>query len=107
MAKSIMQESNKKLNYVGRLHKAITACTKFKHGIDKKNVKMLDAYASGYYKNEIGISDPHPINLIDRAVSIWLPYLVGGYPKIIISPRINLQFAPFAYVFQMALNQLL
>ncbi len=107
MAKSIRDDNNKKLNYVGRLHKAITACRKLKHSIDKKNIKMLDAYTSGYYKNEIGVTDPHPINLIDRAVSIWLPYLVGGYPKIIISPRINLQFTPFANVFQMSLNQLL
>jgi hypothetical protein len=107
MAKSIKDETDKKVNYVGRLHRAIVACKKMKHSTDKKNLKMLDTYASNYYKNEIGTGDPHPLNLIDRAVSIWLPYLVGGYPKIIISPRINLQFTPFANVFQMSLNQLL
>ncbi|MDD4984080.1 MAG: hypothetical protein PHH82_04570 [Candidatus ainarchaeum sp.] len=106
MAESI-NEPNKKLNLVGRLHRAITACKKVKHNIDKKNIKMLDAYASGYYKSEIHASDPHPLNLIDRAVSIWIPYLVGGYPKIIISPKINLALTPFANVFQMSLNQLL
>lgn len=95
-----------KTNYVGRLHKAISACNKMKDITSKKNKKMLSAYASGYYKPKES-EDPHPLNMIDRAVSIWLPYLVGGYPKIVINPKINLQYTPFANVFQMALNQLL
>lgn len=95
-----------KVNYVGRLHKAIVACQRLKKDPTKKNNKMLDAYASGYFKPKLA-EDPHPLNMIDRAVSIWLPFLVGGYPKIIIRPKINLQYMPFASVFQMALNQLL
>lgn len=104
-----MAESIKpaKVNYVGRLHRAINQWRKLTKTVNEKNNKMLNSYASGYYKPKLAEGDPHPLNLIDRAVSIWLPYLVGGYPKIVISPKINLQFSPFANVFQMALNQLL
>lgn len=93
-----------KVNFVGRLNKAISACKRLKNVTDKKNAKMLRSYASGYY-HKVESKDPHPLNMIDRAVSIWLPFLVGGLPKIIIEPRINLQYKPFAYTFQLALNQ--
>jgi hypothetical protein len=96
-----------KTNYVGRLHKAIVQWRKLNKNVNEKNNKMLNAYASGYYKPKLAEGDPHPLNMVDRAVSIWLPYLVGGYPKVVINPKINLQYSPFAAVFQMALNQLL
>ena len=93
-----------KNTYISRLNRAINACRRKKKITDEKNNKMLRTYASGYFartKNK----DPHPMNMIDRAVSIWMPFLVGGMPKIIIEPKINLQFKPFAYTFQLALNQ--
>jgi hypothetical protein len=93
-----------KLNFVGRLNKAITACHKFKKTTDEHNSKMLASYVSGYNRKIVG-KDPHPLNMVDRAVSIWLPFLVGGNPKVVIKPRINLEFSHFAYTFQLALNQ--
>ncbi len=107
MAESITSTKPAKINYVGRLHRAINAWKQLSHNVNKKNIKMLNAYASGYYNPEIVQSDPHPLNMIDRAISIWLPYLVSTNPKIIVSPKINLQFTPFASVFQDALNQLI
>ncbi len=87
-----------------RQNAAVSACVRLKKTTDKKNVQMLRTYASNYY-NKIETKDPHPLNMIDRAVSIWLPFLVGGNPKVIVEPKINLQFKPFAYTFQLALNQ--
>lgn len=93
-----------KVNFVGRLNKAISACKRLKKTTDEKNAKMLRTYASNYYQ-KLDAKDPHPLNMIDRTVSIWLPFLVSANPKIIIEPKINLQFKPFAYTFQLALNQ--
>lgn len=93
-----------KFNFVQRLNKAVNACRRLKNITDEKNAKMLRAYASGYYQ-KAEPKDPHPLNMIDRAVSIWMPFLVGGLPKVIIEPKINLQFKPFAYTFQLAINQ--
>jgi len=98
-----MPQQTNKINFVQRLNKAILACRRLKKVTDDKNAKMLRAYASGYYQKGL-TQDPHPINLIDRAVSIWLPFLVGGLPKIVVRPKINLQLKPFAYTFQLALN---
>lgn len=102
--KYVPTENNVKLNFVQRLNKAVMACRQLKKITDDKNHRMLSAYASGYYKEKKS-KDPHPLNMIDRAVSIWLPFLVGGLPKIIIEPKINIQFKPFAHTFQLALNQ--
>lgn len=92
------------LNFVGRLNRAINACKRLKSVADKKNNKMLRAYASNYYR-QMESKDPHPLNMIDRAVSIWMPFLVSGEPKIIIDPIVDLSLKPFAYTFQLALNQ--
>ncbi len=91
-------------SFMKRQNAALVACKHLKETTDKKNAKMLRTYASGYYQRVIS-KDPHPLNMIDRAVSIWMPFLVGGLPKIIIEPKINLQFKPFANTFQLALNQ--
>ncbi len=91
-------------SFVERINSAVSACKKFKQTTDEQNATMLRAYVSGYGKKIIG-KDPHPLNMIDRILSIWLPLLVSGVPKVIIKPKINLQFQPFAYTFQLALNQ--
>ncbi|MCJ7828718.1 MAG: hypothetical protein MUP81_03135 [Dehalococcoidia bacterium] len=94
-----------KVNFVGRLNRAINACQKLTKDTMKKNAKMLRTYASDYYGKSIVPSDPHPMNMIDRAVQTWMPFLVGGMPKITIEPKLNMQLKPFAYTFQIALNQ--
>lgn len=91
-------------SFIKRINKAVAACIRLKSITDKKNNKMLRTYASNYH-NKLISNDPHPMNMIDRAVSIWLPFLVGGNPKIIVEPKINLELKPFAYTFQLALNQ--
>lgn len=100
-----MAENDRKpvrANFVTRHNKAIDACRKLKKTTDEKNAWMLRSYASNYYTK--GTGKQHPLNMVDRAVSIWMPFLVGGLPKIIVEPKINLQLKPFAYTFQLALN---
>ena len=106
-----MADIIEKVNFVGRLNRAAAAWKKLKKTTTTKNMKMLRTYASNYYKKPMTedstASECHPINMIDRTVNIWLPFLVGGLPKITIEPRINLQLKPFAHTFQQAINQLL
>ena len=91
-------------DFVKRLNSAITACRKLKNTTDENNAKMLRTYISNYNKSMVS-NDPHPLNMIDRTVSVWLPFLVGGNPKIIIRPKLNPGLTPFAYVFQLAINE--
>lgn len=92
------------ISFIERLNKAILACKSLKEKTDKQNAKMLRTYVSGYARTIKG-KDPHPLNMVDRILSIWLPFLIGGLPKIIVRPKLNLQFQPFANTFQIALNQ--
>ena len=103
-----------KTNFVKRLGKAIQACKRLSESTNKKTDRMLRSYASGFYKGykytadyeaDPSAIDPHPINMIDRAVTIMLPYLVGGNQTMKVEPRFNLEYKPFAHTFQQALNQ--
>ncbi|HDY89186.1 MAG TPA: hypothetical protein ENH82_13855 [bacterium] len=103
-----------KINFVKRLTKAIQACRVLSESTNKKTDRMLRSYASGFYKGykytadyeaDPNTTDPHPINMIDRAVGILLPYLVGGNQTMMAEPRYNLEYKPFAHTFQQALNQ--
>jgi len=90
--------------FIKKLNKAISACQQLKDSVNKKNDKMLKAYVSSYYQKVVK-RDPHPLNMIYRTVSIWLPFLAGGSPKNITEPKTNLKLKPFAYIYQLALNQ--
>ena len=46
MAKSVENIKPAKLNYVGRLHKAIASCNSLKEITNKKNIKMLSGCGS-------------------------------------------------------------
>ncbi len=103
-----------KANFVNRLGKAIEACKTISRATNIKTNQMLRSYASGWFKEykytadyeaDEKATDPHPINMIDRAVSIQLPYLVGGVQTMKVEPRYNLEYKPFAHTFQQALNQ--
>jgi hypothetical protein len=116
MAEILMAKVDKpvKANFVERLGHAIQACKVQSEAVNKKSDWMLRAYASGFYKDKFDeklVGDkksgqsPHPINMIDRAVSIMLPYLVGGDQTMTVEPRYNLEYKPFAHTFSQALNQ--
>lgn len=91
-------------SFIKRILKAVRACERMKEPTDEKNQQMLRSYISRYH-SKIPAKNPHPLNMLDRAVSIWLPFLVGGIPKILVEPKIDLALKPFAYTFQLALNQ--
>lgn len=96
-------------NFVERINAAVTACKKMRAKTDRSDMWMLRNYVSGYgnkiSNNAVTGKDQHPLNMIDRIVSIWLPFLISGNPKVIIKPRMNMELQPIAYTFQLALNQ--
>lgn len=68
--------------------------------------KMLEHYASGFYSNN-QMANVQPLNLIDRAVSILAPYLIGGPPKLMIDVKRGLESnRPFARTLELALEHL-
>lgn len=101
-----MAETTKpaKMNYIQRLNQAINACRQLKRATVEKNAKMMRSYASFYYAKGVP-QKQHAINMIDRTVSVWMPFLVGGLPKILIEPKLDMQLKPFSHTFQLALNQ--
>jgi hypothetical protein len=70
---------------------------------------MLRHYANSWF----GGGASHitmPINLIDRGVSILVPFLVSQNPKVLVQPKggmNNTNLHPFAYTLELALNHLL
>jgi hypothetical protein len=90
--------------FIKRLNSAILACQKLKKTTDDKNIRMMKAKTGGYYTSAEN-DRLQPLNMVNRAVAIWLPFLVSGNPKCIVEPIVNLQLKPFAYTFQLALNE--
>ena len=70
----------------------------------KNRALILKARQSGYYSEKQGT--PHSINLIDRGLSILLPYLVMNNPKILISSK-HPELRPFALTSELAYNHLM
>jgi hypothetical protein len=51
-----------------------------------------------------------PINLVDRGISILLPFLVSQNPRVLVQPKAgmnNKNLHPFAYTLELAMNHLL
>jgi hypothetical protein len=73
--------------------------------------KMLQHYAGGWYSDGVmsgaTTSNIQPLNLVDRAVSILAPYLVGGDPKVMIDVKRGFDSnRPFARTLELALEHL-
>jgi hypothetical protein len=68
---------------------------------------MLNAWQSGYFlDNNTGKkASPHPINLIERGLSILIPYLVMTNPQITISSFIK-EYRPYAKITELAFTHL-
>jgi len=92
--------------FTRRIQRAIAAWQKMMEPMLEHRRRMLSYYASGYYSNQKPKKYAHILNLIDRGVSILLPFLVGQNPRIIVnskSPRLR----GWAYTTQLALEHLL
>jgi len=72
-----------------------------------KSAMMLKAWAADYYNPSIDslqTTQSHPINLMDRAFSILLPYMVMANPEVIVD-AVYPKNRPFARTTELALNQ--
>lgn len=70
----------------------------------RNRATILMALQSGYYSGKEKAS--HPINLIDRGMSILIPYLVMSNPKVMISSKFP-ELRPFALTSELAYNHLI
>jgi hypothetical protein len=67
--------------------------------------KMHQEYASGYFENKVGESQP--MNLLDRFVNIIGPYLVSQNPRVNIDPKRGIKASrSFARTMELALEHL-
>ncbi|KKL73926.1 hypothetical protein LCGC14_2070020, partial [marine sediment metagenome] len=70
---------------------------------------MLRAIEAGYFSGKAsqqGINKSHPINLMDRTLSILIPYLIMSNPKLLITSK-KKEYRPFAKTTEMAFNHLI
>jgi hypothetical protein len=67
--------------------------------------RMIDAWAADYYKEKQSNVN-HTMNLIDRAISILVPYLVMSNPQTNVETRVS-ELKPYAYTTRLALNHLI
>ncbi len=65
---------------------------------------ILNALQSGFFSGKQNVA--HPINLIDRGLSILIPYLVMNNPKVLISSK-HPELRPFASTSELAYNHLI
>jgi hypothetical protein len=95
-----------KLSFTRRLQRATKAWDKMMEPMLDHRKKMFIYYASGYYGDEDSRKWLHILNLIDRGVSILVPFLAGQNPKVLVSSKPP-QLRGWAYTSQLALNHLL
>jgi hypothetical protein len=67
---------------------------------------MLRALESGFFRAEGKENKSHPINLIERGLSILVPYLVMNNPHLLITTK-KKQYKPFAQTTELAFNHLI
>ncbi len=104
---SVIKEKNVRLSFPKRIVKATQSWQKIIRPTLAKRAMMLRALESGYYSGEEeGSNKSHPINLIDRGLSILIPYLVMSNPKLLITSR-KTELMPFAATTELAFNHLI
>lgn len=107
---SILNEKNVKANFPRRLVIGSKTWTKEIAGPALANrILMLRALESGYFtKNakDTSIDKSHPVNLLDRGLSILLPYLVMSNPRLLITSK-KQEYRPFAKTTELAFNHLI
>lgn len=70
---------------------------------------MLKAIEAGYFSGKAkqhGVNKSHTINLMDRGLSILIPYLVMSNPRLLITSK-KREYRPFAKTTEMAFNHLI
>ena len=103
---SILKDKNVKRSFPQRLMSGTKSWNKMIEPSLRNRQIMLMALESGYFKSDGKGGKSHPINLIERGLSILIPYLVMNNPHLLISTKKN-QYKPFAETTELAFNHLI
>lgn len=98
---TILKEKDAHKSFTERIQLAAKAWTKLAEPCLKKRKKMLEYWASGYFK-ESG-EQVHTLNLTARMIGILVPYLTMGNPRVLIETKYP-QLKPFADTTELQMN---
>lgn len=106
---SLIHEKNVRASFPQRLVQGSKSWYKIVEPALKNRMLMLDAIAAGYFSSnskQQGVNKSHPINMLDRVLSILIPYLVMSNPSLLITSKKS-EYRPFAKTTEMAFNHLI
>jgi hypothetical protein len=103
---SKLKEKNVRASFPDRLLASTKAWQKLQEPSLRNRAIMLKAVSAGYYDKNAKKARSHPINLIERGMSILVPYLVMNDPNILITTK-SKKYKPFAQTTELAFNHLM
>ena len=106
---SVIHEKNVRASFPQRLVAASKSWYRVVEPELINRMLMLRAIEAGYFSGKAsqqGINKSHPINLMDRTLSILIPYLIMSNPKLLITSK-KKEYRPFAKTTEMAFNHLI
>jgi len=98
--------ADKKISFPKRLLSATKVWQKIAEPPLRNREIILRALEAGYYSDKKTKDAAHPINLVERGLSILIPYLVMTNPRLLISSK-HPELRPFALTTELAFNHLL
>ena len=106
---SIIHEKNVRATFPQRLVQGAKSWYPIVEPALVNRMLMLKAVEAGYFSGKSkqhGIDKSHPINLMDRSLSILIPYLIMSNPELLITSK-KKEYRPFAKTTEMAFNHLI
>ena len=106
---SIIHEKNVRASFPQRLVSGSKSWYKIVEPALLNRMLMLRAIEAGYFSGKAkqhGINKSHPINLMDRILSILIPYLIMSNPRLLITSKKS-EYRPFAKTTELAFNHLI
>ncbi len=106
---SIIHEKNVRASFPQRLVSGSKSWYKIVEPALVNRMLMLRAIEAGYFSGKAkqhGINKSHPINLLDRSLSILIPYLIMSNPRLLITSKKS-EYRPFAKTTELAFNHLI
>ena len=107
--KDVSNIRTSKTSFPVRIQKAVAIWEKYARPMCECRRMMYKHWANGWYSGASTGHSPQPFNLIDMAVSIILPFLVGQNPKVLIESKRGLANSgsrSFAKTLELALSHL-
>ncbi len=106
---SIIHEKNVRASFPQRLVSASDLWYKIIEPALMNRMLMLKAVEAGYFSGDAkqqSLGKSHPINLLDRSLSILIPYLIMSNPRLLITSKKS-EYRSFAKTTELAFNHLI